>query len=70
MRRLREYRDISQTALARTVGLGRCAIVEMEQGRRCIRLGEAMAICDALDVSLDHMLRDEGLVLTVEVRID
>lgn len=68
--KLRKHRGISQTDLATQTGLGRCSIVEIENGRRRVSVGEAVAICAALDVSLVDMLSEQGLVLTTEVRID
>lgn len=55
IRRLREARGLTQTALARRSGVTHSAISRIEAGRapRSVRLDTAVQLARALDVTLD-----------------
>jgi transcriptional regulator with XRE-family HTH domain len=72
MRAERLAHGISQTALAADLStygvvLDGTAITKMEKGTRAIRLGEAVAICIALGISLEEMVSPEA---TLGRRVD
>lgn len=61
---------MSQRQLAEACGMTRDAITAIESGRRPIRLDEAIAICDALDVELGALVSTAPLVVHVAIPID
>lgn len=67
---IRTFRGMTQQALADAAGMQRASLGMVEIGRRGVRLGEAAALCDALDVPLADALAAGPLRLTVETRID
>jgi UDP-N-acetylglucosamine 1-carboxyvinyltransferase len=70
--RLREHRKLTQTQLADACGMTRQAISSIELGKRAFRLGEAVAIAEALEIDLGRLVSADPLVLHVhtEVPID
>lgn len=64
---VRRARDMTQEELATAVGLGRYAIVAVEAGGRRIRLSEAYAIAAALGVTLDAMVSNDPVTITIAV---
>ncbi len=65
---VRRTRRMSQEDLAGQVGIGRSALSEVENGRRCISLDEAVAIAAVLDVPLLDMLSPNPLFIRVPVQ--
>ncbi len=64
----RRLRRMSQTALGERAGLHRDVIANIETGRRQdIRLKEALALAEALDLSLYDLLSEEPLKVAREV---
>jgi transcriptional regulator with XRE-family HTH domain len=61
IRRAREQRGISQSALAATIGLGRTSITNIEQGRQKLLLHTAYDIALALHVTLADLLPQESV---------
>lgn len=54
----RRRRQLTQTQLGQRVGWGVDVVVEVEAGRRPVRLCEAPALCAALQVPLARLLID------------
>jgi DNA-binding XRE family transcriptional regulator len=67
---LRRYREMSQQRLADAAGMPRFALQAVEAGNRNLRLGEAIALCEALGVELGAVVSDQPLVLRSEVRFE
>lgn len=67
---LRLYREMTQKQLANACGMTRNAISSIESGHRSLKLGEAVAIAEALGVDLGALVSTGDLVLNVQVRID
>lgn len=68
--RVRTARGMSQQELADGAELIRQVVSKIETGRQGVGLDDAVAICTALDVSLEAMLSAEPMKLTVIVPID
>lgn len=68
--RVRAARSMSQQELADASGLVRQVISKIETGRQGVGLDDAVAICAALNVSLEAMLSAEPMSLIVRVPID
>lgn len=64
---LRRYRDLTQKQLADAVGMTRGALAAMEEGDRNLRLGEAVAICEVLQVDLAALVSPEPLNIEVPI---
>ena len=63
IRQLREERGMSQEALARAAGLSVGVVTKLERtkGRQQdVRLGTAVALADALGVTVDELIRPKG----------
>ncbi len=64
----RRLRRMSQRALGERAGIDRSVIASIETGRRQdIRLKEALALAEALDLSLYDLLGEEPLRVAREV---
>lgn len=67
IKRLREREEMSQEALANTLGVARPAITEIEKGRRRVSSDELIALSRIFQVSVDYLL---GLSEEPVVRIE
>ena len=56
MRRIREARDVTQVALAKTLGVTQSNVSEMERGVRGITTHQVVRLAKALRVSIDEIL--------------
>ena len=56
MRVWREFRDLSQAALARAAGVNRVQIVEIEAGRNSGSVHTLRKLADALGVAVDDLI--------------
>lgn len=54
----REYRGLSQSALARASGVSRVQIVDIEAGRNTGSVRTLRRLADALDVAVDDLIRE------------
>ncbi len=61
---------MTQQQLAEAIGIHQAVMSAIESGKRYLRLGEAIALCTALGVSLGEVVADEPLTLRTEVRFD
>ncbi len=52
LRAFRETRGLSQAALARAAGMSQALVLNYETGKREVKLGTAMSLAAALDVTL------------------
>jgi transcriptional regulator with XRE-family HTH domain len=68
--RVRAARTMSQQDLATASGLTRQALGKIETRRQGVGLDDAVAICAALEVSIEAMLSADPLHLVVRVPID
>lgn len=57
--RAREASGRTQSELADTLGLDRSALSRLENGERKLDVAELMALCEALDVPLAHLVGEE-----------
>lgn len=62
IKRWREERDISQEQFAKTVGLNRVAVSEVERGNRSIDAVELAKIAKFFNIGADALLSDDNLV--------
>jgi DNA-binding Xre family transcriptional regulator len=67
---MRKVRQMTQQQLADTAGLTRRAVALIEVSQRGIGLGEAAALCRALDVPLADMIAADPLVLITRTQVD
>lgn len=61
---------MTQQQLAESIGIHQAALSAIESGKRYLRLGEAIALCAALDVSLGDVVSDDPLTLRTEVQFE
>lgn len=61
---------MTQQQLAEAIGIHQAAMSAIESGKRYLRLGEAVALCTALDVDLGKVISDEPFTLHTEVVFD
>ncbi len=64
---MRRARGLTQQGLATRAGLSRAIIADIENNRRRVSIGEAVKLCDALDIPLLRMIGEDALVLTVKI---
>lgn len=53
VRAARQQRDWTQSSMARRAGVPVLAVMKMEAGNPGVRIGQALAICSALGISVD-----------------
>lgn len=56
LRRTREEKGVSQSDLAKQLGLSRSAICQAERGRGYMRLQSLQKVCTILNVSADYLI--------------
>lgn len=61
---------MTQQQLADAIGIRRAAVSAIECGSRNLRLGEAIALCDALGVDLGAVVSVQPLVLRADVTFE
>lgn len=66
----RRYRQMTQQQLSAASGLKPWTIAEVEGHRRHLRLGEAIALCDALGVDLGDVVSEGPLTLRADLTIE
>lgn len=62
LREAREAAGLTKSELATTVGLTTATITRLESGERHPSLGGLVKLCDALDVTADHLLGRDAAV--------
>lgn len=67
---VRRYRQMTQQQLSEATGMRKFAIAEVEGHRRHLRLGEAIALCEALGVSLGDVVSEGPLTLRADLTIE
>lgn len=63
--RLRDARKklgLSQEYVARSLGISRSAVTQIEQGKRNISVGEIAGFCNLYHISADRLLRIEASI--------
>lgn len=58
LRKMRERCGITQTELARRLGIRQNTITQWESGRRSPRVSEITRLADAVECTLDELLRE------------
>lgn len=58
LRKMRERCGITQTELARRLGIRQNTITQWESGRRSPRVSEIARLADAVECTLDELLRE------------
>ena len=56
IRELREVKGVSQRKLGRALELPQSRISDIERGKRCVKLDEAVRIADFLNVRVDDLV--------------
>ena len=67
LRKLRNYMDLTQEQVADILGIGRDAILRIENGKRKIDLQELMSFSKLYKISIDELIEDEHIVNNNEV---
>lgn len=67
---VRRFRHMTQQKLSEATGMRRIAITEVEAHRRHLRVGEALALCNALGVSLGDVVSEGPLTLWADLTIE
>lgn len=64
---MRVFRGYTQAQVADKLGICRVSVSDIENGRRGVRLGEALTLAEVLDVSLADLLAEQPLTLAVSI---
>ncbi len=67
LRKLRNYMDLTQEQVADILGIGRDAILRIENGKRKIDLQELMSFSKLYKISIEELIEDEHIVNNNEV---
>ena len=67
LRKLRNYMDLTQEQVADILGIGRDAILRIENGKRKIDLQELMSFSKLYKISIDELIEDEHIINNNEV---
>lgn len=65
LKELRERSGVSQRELAAAIGVDQSAVHRMEAGERKIEVGEMIAACEHLGVSVDELLRPQASAMAL-----
>lgn len=69
IRALREMHELTQADLAKTLGLARTSITNLEAGRQIIQLATLEALASTFDVTIAALLGEADLPVLPKVRI-
>ena len=61
LRKLRNYMDLTQEQVADILGIGRDAILRIENGKRKIDLQELMSFSKLYKISIEELIEDEHI---------
>ena len=67
--RLRDYRKeskITQEQIAKVLGINRCAVVEMESGRRKVSAEELIKLSEFYKITIDELVYGEKTEASLE----